>query len=227
MSWDVSLKEIYDNSDKRLDASHYDQDTALAIEELKATGYTLKPLSAMASLTLPSQFVRIWAKEKAYGYPYVNATDLMSLMGIGSLSEEPRYLSRETDVDMEALIIREGWLLVSCSGTIGRVFYVPERLDGWVGTHDLIRVIPNKGVPAGFLHTYLASPVAQKQILGHTHGGQIDHITDAQIGTTLVPELPDDIVKSTHEKTMSALKMREQAISQLATISTGMRQGLK
>ncbi|CCD28627.1 hypothetical protein CAGGBEG34_100020 [Candidatus Glomeribacter gigasporarum BEG34] len=60
----------------------------------------------------------------------MNATDLMSLTGIGNFSGNPRYLSKETDVDMEELIIHEGWLLITCSGTIGRVFYVPKRLDG-------------------------------------------------------------------------------------------------
>src|SRR5260363_94916 len=78
----------------------------------------------------PGQFVRIWAEEKTYGLPYVNATDLMSLTGIGNFSGIPRYLSKESYVDMEELIIHEGWLLITCSGTIGRVFYVPKRLDG-------------------------------------------------------------------------------------------------
>src|SRR5260363_264485 len=73
----------------------------------------------------PGQFVRIWAEEKTYGLPYVNATDLMSLTGIGNFSGNPRYLSKETDVDME------------------------------------------------------------KQITGHTHGGQIDHVTHIRLAKCL------------------------------------------
>ncbi len=218
-TWEVPLQDIYENANIRLDASHYDRDTAAALTALRKSGYALKLLSDMATVLLPGQFVRIWAADKDHGIPYVNATDLMSLTGIGKLSDQTRYLSRQTDVDINELIIRTGWLLLTCSGTIGRVFYVPERLDRWVATHDLIRIIPNDPNTVGFLHAYLSSPIAQKQISGHTHGGQIDHVTHHQIKTILVPMLEQADVSAIHKKTMHALKMREQAIDTLATIA--------
>src|SRR5690606_7908140 len=132
----------------------------------------------------------IWAESAEYGYPYINGSEFMNIAGLGTLGEKARFLSRETKAKIDNLLIHEGWLVVTCSGTIGRVFYVPDRLDGWAATHDLIRIIPSKGWPVGFLHAYLSSDIAQAQILGHTHGGQIDHITDKQIGTIMVPELP-------------------------------------
>ncbi|MBN2570414.1 MAG: restriction endonuclease subunit S [Deltaproteobacteria bacterium] len=218
-TWAVTLQEIYDNAGLRLDASHYNRQTAIVVRELKDSKCLLKPLSELADLRLPGQFVRIWAEDKAYGFPYVNATDLMSLTGIGNFNGNPRYLSKETAVDIEQLFIHEGWLLMTCSGTIGRVFYVPKRLDGWVATHDLIRIIPNKETPVGFLHAYLSSSVAQKQITGHMHGGQIDHVTHRQIGEVLVPILPEDQMAALHNRTMSALEKREQAIGSLAEIA--------
>src|SRR5260364_136525 len=133
----------------------------------------------------PGQFVRIWAEEKTYGLPYVNATDLMSLTGIGNFSGNPRYLSKETDVDMEELIIHEGWLLIRAQGLSGVFSMFPSGLTDRCATHDLIRIIPKPGIPVGFLHAYLSSPVAQKQITGHTHGGQIDHVTHIRLAKCL------------------------------------------
>jgi len=218
-TWAVSLQEIYDNSDLRLDASHYDRQTAEALKQLSKSPYPLRALSAMATINLPGQFVRIWAKDREHGIPYVNASDLMGLTGIGIFSGSARYLSRQTETDINALIIREGWLLMTCSGTIGRIFYVPQRLDGWVATHDLIRIIPNKDVPVGFLHAYLSSPVAQQQIAGHTHGGQIDHITHHQIGGVLMTDMPKEKMQAIHLRTMMALDLREKAIAALAEIA--------
>lgn len=218
-SWSIPLNEIYENQAVRLDASHYDRQTKEAIDELKNSGYPLKPLSELADVRLPSQFVRIWAEDEKYGHTYVNATDLMSLTGLGVLSGNPRYLSRETDVDVAELTIREGWLLVTCSGTIGRVFYVSNRIDGWVATHDLIRVIPKQGTPVGFLHAFLSSPTAQKQIAGHTHGGQIDHVTHHQLQTILVPIVSGQVMNQIHERVLAALHLREQAIKDLGDIS--------
>ncbi|MHB8347392.1 MAG: restriction endonuclease subunit S [Acidiferrobacterales bacterium] len=226
-SWSIPLQKLYDNDTVRLDASHYDQDTASAISDLASRGFELDPLSSLADVRLPGQFVRIWAAEEKYGYTYVNATDLMSLTGIGVLSGNARYLSHETDTDIEELIIREGWLLMTCSGTIGRVFYVAKRFDGWVATHDLIRIVPKAGVKVGFLHAYLTSPAAQKQIMGHTHGGQIDHVTHHQIGGVLVPRIDDDEKLKIHTRTMQALNLREKSIEELKDISDGILISMK
>ena len=218
-SWSIPLQQIYSNETSRLDASHYDQETAEALRELTESGFELDRLSDLADVRLPGQFVRIWAEDAQYGLTYVNASDLLSLCGIGSLSGETRYLSRETETNLDELIIREGWLLVSCSGTIGRIFYSSARFDGWAATHDLIRIIPKPGVPVGFLHAYLSSPVAQKQILGHTHGGQIDHITHHQIGGVLVPRIDDKETQKIHERTLRAISLREQALKELKSVS--------
>lgn len=218
-TWAVSLQEIYDNCDLRLDASHYDRQTAETLKQLSKSPHPLRALSAMATINLPNHFVRIWAKDSEHGIPYVNATDLMGLTGIGTISGSARYLSRQTETDINALIIREGWLLMTCSGTIGRIFYVPQRLDGWVATHDLIRIIPNEDVPVGFLHAYLSSPVAQQQIAGYTHGGQIDHVTHHQIGGVLVPDMPQEKMRAIHRRTMVAFELREKAIAALAEIA--------
>jgi type I restriction enzyme S subunit len=219
-TWEVPLQDIYENKDVRLDASHYDQETATALQALRRSKYELKPLSEIADVSLPGQFVRIWAADKDHGVPYVNATDLMSLTGIGKLGDKTRYLSRQTETDIDELIIHAGWILLTCSGTIGRVFYVPDRLDRWVATHDLIRIIPKDPNTVGFIHAYLSSPIAQKQISGHTHGGQIDHVTHHQIGTILVPMVGKEQISIIHKKTMQALKLREQAIDTLTNIAS-------
>jgi len=224
-TWSVPLQDIYDNPNLRLDATHYDRETANALEELRKCGYPLKRLSDLADVLLPGQFARIWAKDAEHGIRYINATDLMSLNSIGIADE--RFLSRETKTDIDELVIHKGWLLLTCSGTIGRLFYVTERLDNWVATHDLIRIIPHEGVPVGFLHAYLSSAVAQKQILGHTHGGQIDHVTHHQVGGVLVPELPKEQVKETHKQMMDALRQRERAIAQVSEIADDVEQKLK
>jgi hypothetical protein len=226
-TWSISLQDIYDNSDIRFDASHYNRQTAIAIQELENSKSSLKLLSELSDVRLPGQFVRIWAEDKIYGLPYVNATDLMSLTGIGNFSGNPRYLSKETACNMEELIIHEGWLLMTCSGTIGRIFYVPKRLDGWVATHDLIRIIPKQEIHGGYLHAYLSSPVAQKQISGHTHGGQIDHVTHHQIGGVLVPLLPKNKMDELHKRTILALEQRESAIAALSEIANDIQRLIK
>lgn len=219
-AWAIPLKAIYENESLRLDATHYDRDAALALVALEASGFPLRPLSELADLVLPSMFTRVWASSSAFGRRYVNSTDLMGLFAIGESGAAPRYLSNATKVNVDGLVLRTGWLLVTCSGTIGRVFYVSERMEGWVATHDLIRVIPKEPGLAGYLLSYLNCSVAQAQMLGHTHGGQIDHITDRQLGSVLVPMLPDETIAAVHQQAIDACQQRENAMNALLGAST-------
>lgn len=214
-SWSVSIGDIFQNDGMRLDARHFDPEPERLVQELRNSGIEFQPLSSLATVELRSQFTRIWAKDRANGLPYMNATDLLSLMALGIPSGGPRYLSYATETDVKRLVVREGNLLITCSGTIGRVFYVPGRLDGWAATHDLIRIVPHDTTVTGFLYSYLGTRVAQSQILSHTHGGQIDHVTDVQVGGCLVPRLSDCQVKEISDKVIGALHAREQAMDYL------------
>lgn len=217
-AWDTSLDEIFDNTEFRLDATHYDPQVAEIRTQLASSGYDVVPLADLANVSLRNQFTRIWARDEKHGYKYLNATDLLSLMALGVPGNSTRYLSHVTETNIDALIINEGWLLMTCSGTIGRVFYVPERLDGWVATHDLIRIVPHDEKMTGFLMAWLNSKAAQAQIMSHTHGGQIDHVTDAQVGRVLVPILPDSVIARIHTDTINALKQREAALESLMRV---------
>lgn len=217
-SWSRSVDSILENGDFRLDATHYDPAVSDARLKLTTSGYDLIPLSEQASVSLRGMFTRIWAKDDQHGYKYLNATDLLSITALGVPSGGIRYLSHATETNLDALIIREGWLLMSCSGTIGRVFYVPKRLDGWAATHDLIRIIPHDPDMVGFLMAWLNSSSAQSQILSHTHGGQIDHVTDAQVGQILVPILDSAVTNRISRETIDALQKREAAMESLLNI---------
>ncbi|MGP0591004.1 restriction endonuclease subunit S [Nitrospira sp. T9] len=214
-AWSTSVDEIFKNSDIRLDATHFNPKAAGTLKKLKDSGVKLSPLSEWARVELRGQFTRIWAEDAEHGIPYLNATDLLSLLALGVPAGGMRYLSHATETNVDALLIREGWLLMTCSGTIGRVFYVPKRLNGWASTHDLIRIIPKDGGLIGYLLAWLSTPDAQSQIFSHTHGGQIDHVTDDQVAEVLVPSLPKKKMEEIHQRMMVALLDREKAIETL------------
>lgn len=196
--WSVPLSQVVEQNQVRLDAEHYDPSVIENDERLRSLGFDLVPLSEIADVRLPSMFTRIWAKERKYGVPYINATDLMSYFALGEPAQS-RFLSHKSAVNMDNLLLKEGMILVTCSGTIGRIFDVPKALDGSAGTHDIVRIIPHKPEMRGFLRAYLTTRLAQIQILSHTHGGQIDHVTDKQVGSCLVPVIPAPVAAKISE----------------------------
>ncbi|WP_411351211.1 hypothetical protein PNH50_12380 [Leisingera aquaemixtae] len=205
--WSVPVAQVANQSNIRLDAEHYDPIVMKNDKELRSLGVSLVPLSDLADVQLPSMFTRIWAKDASHGVPYLNATDLMSYFALGVPAQE-RYLSHASDVKMENLLVKTGMILITCSGTIGRVFDVPASLDGWAGTHDLVRVTPYNPEMKGFLRAYLASRFAQVQILSHTHGGQIDHVTAEQVGSCLVPDFGEHEIRRISQIADKADNMR-------------------
>lgn len=209
--WGVSVNDIATQSGKRMDAEHYDPAVMENNARLNALGVTLAPLSDFADVHLPSMFTRIWAQDSKYGLPYLNATDLMSYFALGVPAQE-RYLSLASNVKMDPLIIKKEMILLTCSGTIGRVFDVPAALDGWAGTHDIVRITPHKPELKGFLRAYLASSFAQVQILSHTHGGQIDHVTGDQVASCLVPQIDSETILRISKLAAKADKMRSSGV---------------
>ena len=210
--WSLSVDRIFDDQGLRLDAAYHNPSgVAATLKRLRDSGFDLKPLNSLAEIRLPGRFERIWARDRSHGVPYLNATDLLTLFSSGRPSQGMRYLSPVSNVNISSLIVRKNMLLVTCSGTIGRIYHVPERLDGWAATHDLIRVIPRPGL-AGYLYAWCSSPPAQVQVLNPTHGAQIDHITGEQLGSILVPLLSPERVKRINRVVLSALTSRDRAL---------------
>ena len=213
-NWALSLERVFAQNGLRFDASFFDPVVDAHVGTLQ--GSRTNRLDEMAKLVLPGRFERVWAVDEEHGRPYLNATDLLTLFSLG-IPSQVRYLSPESDTDFDALVVHEGWLLMTCSGTIGRVYHVPSRLDGWAATHDLIRIIPDSPDLTGYLYVWCLTPVAQAQILSHTHGGQINHVTEQQVGELLVPRLHGRTAKKLNDRVMDALNARERALNTLVT----------
>ncbi|MEO0920218.1 MAG: restriction endonuclease subunit S [Pseudomonadota bacterium] len=223
--WSVPLADVVAQNQVRLDAEHYDPAVIENNERLEKLGFNLVPLTDYADVHLPSMFTRIWAQDARYGVPYLNATDLMSYFALG-VPAQTRFLSHASQVRIDNLIIRQGMILITCSGTIGRVFDVPEALDGWAGTHDIVRIIPRNPEIRGFLRAYLTTNLAQIQILSHTHGGQIDHVTDAQVGSCLVPAIPEEAAKRISDIADRADAMRAQGLELMESATNELHRAL-
>lgn len=223
VGWTTPASEIRDDYYARLDAEHYDPESKAALEPLAK--FKLTPLRKWADVDLPSPFTRVWADDETHGLPYVNATDLISYTALG-VPEKMRFLSLVSDTDIERLLLREGTLLVTCSGTLGRVYIVPPSMSGWAGTHDLVRVKPHDGALTGYLLAYLRSNYAQTQLLADGYGGQVDHLTDRHVGACLVPEMDRRLMLDISHEVNAAEHARYNAVKRIRNVIGHMeRQG--
>ena len=210
-AWSVSVERIFSDDGLRLDAAHFDPKSNPELE------CDTSPLSEWAKV----RFIRdrgrkVFTTELTSGTkPYLNATEFQAMLSFAKQPE--RFISRVSELDFDAFLIRAGWLLVTRSGTLGRVFYVTERFDGWFASDDLIRVIPNRAETAGYLYAWLSTPLAQKRILREGYGGQIDHIDDTHLRSVPVPCLDDKAIARIASKVTRGMKRRDSALDSIGS----------
>ena len=182
--------------------------SASAISAMRGSGrYPLTALSEVCErVLLPGRFKRVYVKEE-YGVPFIQGSHI-PLMKPYDL----KYISRNDKRNVEMCKIEAGWVLVTCSGTIGRVGVVPSMWEGWMASQHMIRVVAKR--PAynpGYLATFLMTPYGQHQMLSKVYGAVVDELTAEDIQLVLIPDAPQDLQDSIGDRVLEAFEKKEQA----------------
>lgn len=196
----------------RFDAGHYSPDLFGVLTVLDQSGLKLERLGDVVdAVILPNRFSRIYVDPEE-GVPFLQGSHVVHFQ-----PADVKYLSPATLRNMDAIIVRAGWVLVTRSGSVGRVTLCPSEWDGWAASEHIIRVIPNeKKCLAGYLCSYLASSFGQVQLSANIHGAVVDEITDEQVKNILVP-IPKkkkdvDLVRAIDQGMKRAIELKSQAV---------------
>jgi hypothetical protein len=150
------------------------------------------------------RFPRSYVIDETEGVPFLGSTDILS----ADLNYLPLLSKRQVAAKPE-LVVDDGWTLISCSGTIGRIAISRPDMKGMAGSQHFMRVVPDvHKVRHGYLHAYLASRFGVPLIVGGTYGSIIQHIEPAHIANLPVPRLDDRVEKQAHDKVAEAAKLR-------------------
>jgi len=192
---------------ERLDASFHLPVAKAAIQQLREGKYPLVRLGDVAQrIYIPPRFKRIYVSPE-YGVPFLQGSHI-PLMKPYDL----KYLSRRAHADLSQWIIQEGWMLVTCSGTIGRVALVPKRMDGWAASQHIERIIPNpQRGHAGYVAAFLMTPYGQHQLTSKIYGGVVDELTEDDTAAVWLPDAPWDMQRRIGTLVVQAFEKKEEA----------------
>lgn len=102
------------------------------------------------------------------------------------------------------LLIKEGWTLISRSGTVGRMAYARSEMDGMACTEDVLRVIPDQTkILPGYIFAYLKTKFGLPLVISGTYGSIITHLEPKHIADLPVPRL-GNIEKKAHKLVQQA-----------------------
>lgn len=178
-SFTTNFKQL----ESRLDASYHIPLAHMVLESLyhlKNKG-SLKKLSEVSDSFVPGRFKRNYV-DPDNGIPLLQGSHipLIKPIDIKSIWKGMK--------NIEKYVIKKDWILVTCSGTIGRLSLVSDYWNGWTATNHLLRIIPKETeIHPGYLTSFLLSIYGQVQFQRLVYGGVVDEIGEAG-------ELIDDIL---------------------------------
>jgi len=125
---------------------------------------------------------------------------------------KPSHLSA-----FEQMRLRRGMILITRSGTVGRVVYATAYHDGAIGTDDLIRVVIKDPALRGYVYQFLLSELGQNQLKMNTYGAIVDHVEPKDVKLILIPVPNDqDVLKAIGLRVLRGIKLQEAASAQMS-----------
>jgi type I restriction enzyme S subunit len=95
--------------------------------------------------------------------------------------------------DLQEIQLQKDMILITRSGTIGRVQIVPEYMEGWAGSEHAIRVVATAQTNPGYLYSWLSSDYGHSLITRYSHGSVILEIDRHMISEIPIPIVSDQI----------------------------------
>lgn len=208
----TNLKEFTD--DFRLDSHFYNPMAEEAVKNVKKYSSDYRKLNdnVAENVFYLNRFTRTFVDE-SFGVPYMAGRDIIKVR-----PTDVSYLSYTETSGLDAYKLKEGWILMTCSGTLGRTCFIYKNYENWVGTHDLIRIVPSVDFDSGYLYAFLSSDYGYHQALRYKHGAVIDHLTPDQVAEIIVP-IPTvkqqkeigDLVRCAYDLRAEAIRLENEA----------------
>lgn len=145
-----------------------------------------------AKIILPGRFKRIYVEE-GQGVTFFGGKQIYELD-----PSNKKYLSSTKHgkrIDNE-LKLHENMILVTRSGTVGRINIVPKHWDNWIINEHVIRVVPIDQSIAGFVYSWLNTEYGMKLIERFIFGAVVDEIDTNHVGSIPIPLLKNKAIQA-------------------------------
>lgn len=168
------------------------------------------------AVILPGRFKRVYVEE-GEGRVFFGGKQLYELD-----PSNKKYLSlahHSVRIKKE-LEILENTILITRSGTIGKVMMAPKNWEHWIANEHVIRVVPATEDIAGYLSIFLSTEYGYNLITRFTYGSVVDEIDETHVSKICVPFLKNEETQrqiglralEANKKRYEAYKLEQRAI---------------
>ena len=191
----VSIKDINNSYNKRFEANYHISDGS-EVDKYIRENFEWKSLSDVClSISRPDIFKRYYVQN---GIPFLGGSDIFLAIPDGG-----KYLSKTKTINIPALKVENGWILMPRSGTIGNVVLSHDGHAQKLVSEHVIRLVPNDILRGGYVYAFLSSSLGKALIQRPIFGAAIQHVESPHLSRIPIPVLPDDLMNSIHERIMT------------------------
>jgi type I restriction enzyme S subunit len=211
----VKLSEL----SERLEANYHNpnvQAILTHIEKHAEEVTTLDNANLVLRIILPSRFKRIYVGENQ-GVLFFGGKELLEL---APRSEKFLSLKHHSKRIKSELTLDENMIMITCSGTIGKIAIVPKHWKGWTANQHILRVVPADKKIAGYIYTWLNTDYGKELITRFNYGAVVNEIDHRHIAQVQIPLLKNkdiqqkinDLVLEANQKRYNAYSLEQKAI---------------
>lgn len=153
---------------------------------------------------------RVYVSKRDHAIPFLTGASIMQ-----ADLNNTKLVSKKYSPAIDEMTIKEGWVMITRSGTVGQTAWSNKLHAGKYGSEDIIRVVPSDSTKGGVLYAYLASKYGHSLLTQGSFGAVIKHIEPDFVGNLPIPNFPDSFQKEVDDLIQQSATLREQATAKL------------
>ena len=224
----IDSSEIKTDFKHRIDAWYWDPNkNELAKELMDYSGEDISEIVNLADLVLengifyPGRHRRNYVQASDDSLPFYSGTQILQVRPFDIKHQPIDYSPASHHV------VEKDWILITRSGSTGRVIIVNDEIAGSFVTEHVIRVIVNPDlIDPYYVYAYLASEEFGKTLLAKgIYASVVDHISPQFVGTIPIPRLKPSLekeiaanVRKAEEQRASANRLLKSSIGEIEEI---------
>ena len=195
----------------RFDASYHMSEGLIVRRMISQSPYgllTIKDVSNNVFYGLRAR--RVYVSKKEHGIPFLSSSDILR-----ADLNKIKLASRKLTLGVEEMTIKEGWTLITRSGTIGNCSFANAKHAQKLASEHVIRLVPNNILRGGLVYAYLASKYGYSLLTQGTFGGVIQHIEPSFVESLPIPKFSEIFQQGIDELIQESARLRSEAIDEL------------
>lgn len=210
----INLKQILEDESKRFDAWYWDPNKNNLAKELEETiGEDVNEIVRLGDLVVehgifyPGRHKRNYVMKGEESVPFYSGTQILQVRPF-----DLKYTPKDYKPAAKHFV-EKNWILITRSGSTGRVVMVTDSMAGTMVSEHVIRVICDETlIDPYYVYAYLSTNNIGKILLERgIYASVVDHITPDFVATIPIPRLRPEREKEIADKVREAELKRDEA----------------